>query len=146
MESAHNIMSTLTESESTLSMLAILNPSRSKWGMTLESGSLFPSTKFITVPNVYSTGTLYFGRLWSSFLKDKTKMLIANKVPAKHHWSPEACLQLCQGFHNTLLCISFFRRVESKMSGKPVSHWWAPCGGRHIWLAITPCPSGKFLV
>ena len=66
-------MSTLTESESTLSMLAILNPSRSKWGMTLESGSLFQSTKFITVPNVYSTGTLYFGRLWSSFLKDKTK-------------------------------------------------------------------------
>ena len=109
------IMSTLTQSESTLSTLAILNPSRSKWGMTLPSGSLFHLTKlYFIIPNVYSTGTLYFGRLWSSFLKDKTKMLIANKVPAKHHWSPEACLQLCQGFHNMLVCISLLCRVLQK--------------------------------
>ena len=70
------IMSTLTQNKSTLSTLAILNPSRSKWGMTLPSCSLFQLSKFI-IPNVYSTDTLYFGRLWSSLLQDKTKMLIA---------------------------------------------------------------------
>ena len=104
------IMSTLTQSENTLSTLAILNPSRSKWGMTLPSGSLLQLSKFI-IPNIYSTGTLYFGRLWSSFLQDKTKMLIANKVPAKHHWSPEACLQFVK---DSIICYSALCRVLQK--------------------------------
>ena len=109
------IMSTLTQSY-TLHACYTKPIQKQSEGWLKESGSLFESTKFI-IPDVYSTGILYFGRLWSSFLKDKTKMLIANKVPAKHHWSPEACLQLCQGFHNMLLCISLLCSLLQKKVG-----------------------------